>query len=82
MAERECENIDGNAKGLSGDGAHAKKKRKYFTSSFKANEKYSVANSAPSTSRVCAVNFACQAHCFNLREKLIGIVCFLCYPVF
>lgn len=54
--------------------AHRKKKGKYFTSSFQANEKYSVPNSVPSTSRVCAVNFACQAHCFNLREKLMGIV--------
>lgn len=69
MAERECENIAGNAKGLSGDEAHEKKKGKYFTSSFKANKKYSVPNSAPSTSRVCAVNFAWQAHCFNFGKN-------------
>lgn len=57
-AERECEKTDGNAKGLISDRAPAKEGWKYFTSSFKPKEKYGVLPFAPSTGRVCAVNFA------------------------
>lgn len=73
MAEMECKNSIHRLKSKkadSSDGAPAEKGRKNFTSSFKPKEKYGVPNFASFTRRVCAVNFANQVHCFNLRGKL------------
>lgn len=41
----------------------------YFTSSFKPKEIDGVPSFATFTRGVCAVNFANQVHCFNLRKE-------------
>ena len=80
MAERECDNPEGNTKGLTSDGAPAKQGWKYVTRPFQPREKAGVPDFAPSAGRVRAVNSADQVHCFNLTEKLIRTVRLLCHP--
>lgn len=82
MAEMECENLALNPKGLTPAMGHLRGKRgRDFTSSFTLKEKYDVPPKCHSPEELCAVNSATQVHCFNVREKRIVIVCFLCYPV-